>query len=62
MNIGTRVLIIGKYYPDPELSPGATGTVVAESGDCLDVIMDSGFQKNGDNRWPFLVTELEVIE
>lgn len=61
MTPGTRVRIVGEYYPNEELR-GKTGTVVDWDGNCAEVVMDSGFQKNGDNRWPFYVTELEVIE
>lgn len=62
MTPGTRVRIVGEYYPDAELSVGATGVVEEVDGDFITVIMDTNFTKSGDNRWPFYVTELEVIE
>lgn len=62
MTPGTRVRIVGEYYPDAELSVGATATVVEVDGDFITVIMDTNFTKAGDNRWPFYITELEVIE
>lgn len=62
MTPGTRVRIVGEYYPDAELSVGATGVVVTDNEDYVDVVMDTNFTRSGDNRWPFYVTELEVIE
>lgn len=62
MTPGTRVRIVGEYYPDAELSRGATGVVADIDGDFITVIMDSNFTKAVDNRWPFYTYELEVIE
>lgn len=67
IKVNDRVKIINTPYdldelPCPELAVGETGVVIDVFNDYFDVKMDSGYTKDGDDTWPFCVSELQLIE
>ena len=63
IKVNDKVCIVNSPYAHQALSNGETGVVIFidREADYIDVRMDSGFEKDGDDLWPFCESELELV-
>lgn len=65
MKPNDRVRILTNLYDslgDGKTWKGQLGTVVDADEYYVDVRMDSGYSKDGDDVWPFCKSELEIVK